>query len=213
MTPDTTPVLLFAETQMTGVLAHSGPTPSPAAGQHLFTATDEAFFSGEWLLRAADDEAAAQKAWVNTGVALLNCGTLFATVRMEAAVVWAAAGTDDLAKADRYLAGALFGGPVFMSFRPHRYYALVPVSAAEQYEWVPRRQKLDQRLDAKLLSTGSCITVPIPERNAVPDKAISYWSVPPRRDGELCSPHAVLQLLALGRYRIAWQGANEEATR
>jgi hypothetical protein len=193
----------------TGVLVHAGPDPSPTAGLWPLAATDEPFFSGEWLLRAADDEAAAQKAWVDTGVALLNCGKLFAAVRMEGAVVWAAVGTEDLTEVDRYLAEVLFGCPVFMTFNPHRYYALVPANAAEQYEWVPKRQQLKQRLDTKLLSTGSYITVPMPERSTVPDRSISYWSVPPRRAGELCSPHAVLQLLALGRYRIAWQRATD----
>lgn len=172
--------------------------------------TDDALFSGEWLLRAADDDAAARRAWLDTGVALLSCGRIFSAVRMESAVVWAAAGTEDLAAVDRYLDRVLFGCPVFMTFNPHRYYALLPVNAAEQYEWVPRRQ--EQRLDAKLLSAGSHITVPMPERKAVPDDALPYWCVPPRRTGELGSPHAVLQLLTLGRYRIAWRGVAEEGT-
>lgn len=156
---------------------------------------------GEWLLSAADDEAAARSNWLKHGEALLNCGEVFSAVRINAEVVWAAAGTADLQETDDFLFGALLNGPVFMDPNGHYYYALVSSGAAAQYEWVPRQQAANLRADARLLGKGSCIVVPIPERT-VPDGSRSYWCVPVR-ERSLCSPHAVLQLLARGRFAIA----------
>lgn len=179
-----------------------------ADGQMDADVAEDAFRGGEWLLRAADDEAAAQRSWLATGVALLNCGEHFSAVRINAEVVWAAATTTDLQETDAFLFGALLGGPVFMDPKAHHYYALVSVGAAAQYEWVPRRQAAKLRTDARLLAAGSCIGVPIPERT-VPDGNQPYWCVPARDAGSLCSAHAVLQLLARGRFAVATYGEED----
>lgn len=160
---------------------------------------------GDWLLRAADDEGAARKAWLNTGVALLNCGEVVAAVRIDAEVVWAAAGTQDLAEVDAFLFGALCGGPVFMDPKAHHYYALVSPLRAAGYVWSPRRPLPPRGPDARLLSGGSYIGVPMPER-IVPDGHLPYWCVPAGEVRTLCSPHAVLQLLSRGRFAVAQQG-------
>ncbi|MFM9590681.1 hypothetical protein ACKI16_29265 [Streptomyces scabiei] len=162
-------------------------------------------FASEWLLSAADDTAEAQQQWLKDGVAVLTCGRQFAAVRIHADVVWGAARTRDLARVDEFLDRALCGGPVFMDPKTLHYYALVSPSSAAEHEWSPKRLLTPLRSDARLLSTGAYIGVPIPERR-FPHRRLPYWCVPVGESRTLCSPHAVLQLLARGRFAVAEQG-------
>lgn len=145
-----------------------------------------------WLLLSAKRPDVAGREWHELGVALLECGEWFGVVRMQPEVVWAATGTERMTEVDAELARVL-GGPVFMSLYPHRYYALVPTSAADRHEW-----KDQPRTDAKFLGQGSVVGVPLPGRTT-PDGSRPYWCVPVTEPGELCSADAVSRFLAHGR--------------
>jgi hypothetical protein len=153
----------------------------------------------EWLLLSAEDPRAAVKGWQELGAALLDCGRRFAVIRILPEVVWAAAGTVSMAAVDEELARVL-DGPVIMSLYPHRYYALVPVDAEHHPEWSGRVHD-----DAKFLSEGAVIAVPLPGRTE-PDGARAYWSVPVTEAGKLCSPDVVSRFLAHGREVLARRG-------
>ncbi|WP_329217994.1 hypothetical protein OG352_17465 [Streptomyces sp. NBC_01485] len=168
-----------------------------APGQDRKDAARAAQAAQGWLLLAAKDQTRATKEWEELKAALLDCGRTFAVVKMQPEVVWAAAGTKRMEEADAYLAQVLHGGPVFVTLRPHRYYALVPAQTAERYEW-----KHQERKDAKFLGLGSFVAVPAPDLTE-PDGARAYWSVPVGGAGALCSADAVSQLLAHGRYNLA----------
>lgn len=101
-------------------------TPDPDAGVLVHTRVDSELDVTEWLLQAADDPARARAEWQTMDVALLRCGVHFTAIRVPAAVVFAAARSEDRARADEYLAAALHGGPVFVDRQSGRYYCLVP---------------------------------------------------------------------------------------
>ncbi|MFG2406855.1 hypothetical protein ACGFR8_21385 [Streptomyces brevispora] len=141
-----------------------------------------------WLLSAARDRKAARTEWNQRNVALLPCGTLFSAVRVPAALVQAAAGSTDLPVIDAFLGHALLEGPVICDRYADWYYALVPASTADRWK----------TLDAVCLGRESSLGVPRPGRTA---GARVYWSVPMDSPAMLCTPHAVTQLIAVGRYR------------
>ncbi|GAB2961735.1 hypothetical protein GCM10023080_022610 [Streptomyces pseudoechinosporeus] len=132
--------------------------------------------------------------WGEHGIALLRCGTLFSAVRIAEEIVHAAAGTDEAERVNAYLAAALLQGPVIHDPRRGRYYALVPASTAARW----------RAPDTDCLGRGWHLGVPRTDvtRDA-PDAWRPYWSVPMPSPGELCSPGAVAQLVAMGRYRQA----------
>ncbi|MGW1723495.1 hypothetical protein ACWCQK_11275 [Streptomyces sp. NPDC002306] len=158
-----------------------------------------------WLVCAADDLRAAQEQWEDQGVALLRCGGLFSAVRIPAAIVFAAAGTDDRDGVDAFLADALHGGPVFVDTISGCYYCLVPASA--QRWWTS--------VDAACLGRESYLGVPNPCLDASSAGARSYWCVPMDGPGDLCVAATVHKLVLLGRHRrirgdviqgVAWNG-------
>ncbi len=155
-----------------------------------------------WLLTAAQDIKQARIQWQESGIALLRCGGPFGAVRISGELVRAAAGTGNTAKIDAFLAEALHGGPVFMDLYAQRYYVLVPVSAGQLPGWAARRDP-----EAEFLGQGCFLGVPRPE-NTQPEGVRSYWCVPMDSPGNLASPHAVAQLLAVARFRRA-QAAGE----
>jgi hypothetical protein len=149
---------------------------------------------GHWLLAAADRRSEARLQWGEHGIALLRCGTLFSAVRIAEEIVHAAAGTDEAGSVNAYLAAALLQGPVIRDPRQGRYYALVPASTAARW----------RAPDTDCLGRGWHLGVPRPDVNQdAPDVWCPYWSVPMPSPGELCSPEAVAQLVATGRYRQA----------
>ncbi len=150
-----------------------------------------------WLLLSAEHPAQARREWDDSGIALLRCGALFAAVRVSGDLVRAAAGTGNTAKIDAFLAEALQGGPVFMDLYAQRYYVLVPVSAGQRYEWAARRDP-----EAEFLGRGCFLGVPRPDATE-PEGVRSYWCVPMDGPGNLASPDAVSQLLAVARFRRA----------
>ncbi|MFD3843532.1 hypothetical protein ACFWWC_46150 [Streptomyces sp. NPDC058642] len=66
-----------------------------------------------WLLLAAPDTDKAREEWHTMLTALLRCGVLFTAVCVPGAIIPAAAGTDEPARVDAFLASFL--GPVFAS--------------------------------------------------------------------------------------------------
>ncbi|KKD02201.1 hypothetical protein TN53_41860, partial [Streptomyces sp. WM6386] len=66
---------------------------------------------GAWLLLASSDTDKAREEWHTMGTALLRGGALSTAVCVPGAIVRAAAGTDEPARVDAFL--AFFLGPVF----------------------------------------------------------------------------------------------------
>lgn len=145
-----------------------------------------------WLLTAARDIAEAREEWTTRGIALLRCGGVFAAVRIPADIVQAAAGSDDPGRIGAYLGEAL-SGPVFIDTSSQRYCALVPASAARQWD----RNAVP---GVECLGPGSYLGVPRPQHND-PEEALSYWCVPMDGPGNLCDPVSVLQVVMYGTFQ------------
>lgn len=161
----------------------------------MHTTAERQLAAAHWLLSAHPAPDRARKEWAaEGGLALLPLGTLFSAVRIPARLVHAAAGREDPAAVDAFLAEALHGGPVICDPRGRRYYALVPASTAVRWrqpgaECLGRDTYLGvPRLDAVNLNAGAWS---------------SYWSVPMPSAAELCTPAAVAQLVAFGNFRTA----------
>ncbi|WP_461059333.1 hypothetical protein [Streptomyces pseudoechinosporeus] len=150
--------------------------------------------AAHWLLSAADRPSEARMQWAEHGITLLRCGSLFSAVRVPEGIVHAAAGTGEAGRVNAYLAVAVLHGPVIRDPRQGRYYALVPASTAARW----------RAPDTDCLGRGWHLGVPRTDVTRAPDDAWRpYWSVPMPSPGELCSPGAVAQLVATGRYRQA----------
>ncbi|RFU85177.1 hypothetical protein DY218_18630 [Streptomyces triticagri] len=145
-----------------------------------------------WLLSAASDRRTALREWSTTGIAMVRCGGIFAALRVPADIIHAAAGTDDPAGIDCYLSNAL-RGPVLVDRFARRYYALVPSSTA-------RCPELSAALGpgVECLGTNSFLGVPHPTRPH-PGATPSYWCVPAKVPGPLCSPGAIVKVVNRGR--------------
>jgi hypothetical protein len=181
-----------------GMSRDSARTPVEAEpGVLVHTPADRQLATEHWLLSTHPTPRQAQKGWARDGIALLPLGTLFSAVRIPARLVHAAAGSDDHAAVDAYLADALHGGPVICDPRGRHYYALVPASTAARW-----RHPLVECL-------GRDTYLGVPRLDAVGLDAhawASYWSVPMSSLADLCSPEAVSQLVVLGSFRAAEEG-------
>ncbi|MEJ8654693.1 hypothetical protein WKI65_43345 [Streptomyces sp. MS1.AVA.3] len=140
-----------------------------------------------WLLSAAEDRRQARGDWSATGIAFLRCGGIFSAVSIPTALVQAAASSQERARLDAYLTGALLGGPVIASTAAGLHYALVPPSTARNWS-VP---------ETECLAPGASLAVPAADRDAYG----TYWSVPMDSPGDLCVPAAVAQMALYGVYR------------
>lgn len=172
-------------------------TPDPDAGVLVHTRVDSELDVTEWLLQAADDPTRARAEWQTMDVALLRCGVHFTAIRVPAAVVFAAARSEDRARADEYLGAALHGGPVFVDRQSGRYYCLVPVGTCATWR-MP---------DTACLTVDSFLGVPHPSIDSSRYPARSFWCVPPYRPEVVCQADAVAQIVSLGRFLLA--GAKE----
>ena len=169
-------------------------TSEPALGPVVRSQTEWEAEVVRWLLTAADDKRQALEEWQRSGVALLACGDVFEAVRIPAHIVQAAAATDEPDRLDKYLAHALFGGPVIIDPHSRWYYALVPPRTA--HRWRHRRA-----FETEFLRTGSRLGVPHPRLSARGAQvALSYWVVPMGAPGALCSPRAVFEMTSYGRF-------------
>jgi hypothetical protein len=161
---------------------------------------ERAAAAGTWLLQAAHDLEQARENWVDTGRALLNCGTLFSAVCLPDWLVHAAAGTSNPVKVAVYLDESLEGGGVFHEVREGRYYALVPASA--EHDWAAE--------STTFLGRQSALVVPSPALFA-PGVGLSYWSVAMHGPGDLCQPGRLAMVAEIGRVRAAreeWGGGS-----
>ncbi|MFE6494853.1 hypothetical protein [Streptomyces sp. NPDC057748] len=140
-----------------------------------------------WFSSTVPDRSRVREEWEKHAIALLPCGALFAAVRIPSFLGQAAAGTDEQAAVDRYLAEALMG-PVICDRHAGQYYALVPASTARRWG-VP---------GSVCLGVGQDLGAPRPGL-LFEEGARVYWSVPMGSAGELCSPGAVAQMVMAGR--------------
>ncbi len=176
-------------------MTHVQEPVQPEPGVLVHTRPDRERAIATWLLSATEERRRARLEWQETGVAMLRCGTLFSAVRITARLVHAACGTDQTEAVNAHLAKALLGGPVIHDPRHTRYYALVPADTATK--WLSTK-------DTEGLGRDCYLGVPRPHLTTYdPQTWCPYWSVPMPSAGELCVPHAVAQLAAFGRFRIA----------
>jgi hypothetical protein len=169
----------------------------PPGGEVSVTTSAERRLAVEhWLLGTVSDRAKVRQEWDTHGVGLLRCGTLFCAVRIDRPVVHAAAGTAEHAGVARFLADALLGGPVFVDQGAERYYVLVGPSVGRRKEWERPRD------DALFLGIDNFLGVPHP-RATNPQDGRSYWCVEMDGPGDLAPAEALMQLVEVGRYRLA----------
>jgi hypothetical protein len=132
--------------------------------------------------------------WATQAVALLPLGERFAAVRMAADVVHSAVGSADRDEVAVRL-GELLGGSIIYDRRVMggTYYALIQAHAGLvwAYEDV-----------ATCLGQGTYLGVPRLSRQQPPG---SYWVVPPRYEGDLCAPRAIVALIETGQSRLSEQ--------
>lgn len=134
-----------------------------------------------WLLTATEDRDLARNQWAEGGVALLSTGGVFSALRVPADLVWALAGTEDLAEVDVYL-GRTLRGPVFMDLHSHLYYFLVPASFA----W-----RFNHREFPGVECRGRGDFLGVPDVRLTVPRGRSYWCVPMESPGALCFPQDV----------------------
>ncbi|MCX4986915.1 hypothetical protein [Streptomyces sp. NBC_00572] len=163
--------------------------------QQITTGEERRLAVEHWLSSASSDPGQTRRDWVEHPVAMLSCGSLFAAVRIPAAVVQAAAQSTDEAVIDAYLVGVVVGGPVIFDRYALWYYALVPAGTARRWD-AP---------DTVCLGVGSSLGVPRPGLCRADNERV-YWAVPMDSAAFLCSPNAVSQLVMLGRYRQVGRG-------
>lgn len=145
----------------------------------------------EWLAGAHPIPGQVRAEWWAQGVALLPLGNRFAAVRMASDVVHAAVGSEDRGDVAVSL-GELLGGSILYDRRVvgGTYYALVQPHAGLvwAYEDV-----------ATCLGHGTYLGVPRLDRQQPPG---TYWLIPPRYEGDLCPPRAIISLVRAGRERL-----------
>jgi hypothetical protein len=151
---------------------------------------ERAAAAATWLLMAADDVSTARAEWVNSGSALLKCGTLFSAVVLPAWLVHAAAGTADPEKVSGYLTESLEGGGVFYEEAVRRYYALTPPSV--EVDWDAE--------NTAVLGKYAAVLVPSPALY-VAGAGSAYWSVPMNGPADLCQAGRLAMVADIGRAR------------
>lgn len=174
---------------VTGEFAETAPSQH---GALVHTRRERELAAAQWLSSAAADTGRARHEWAAHGVALLQCGSLFAAVRIPAGIVHAAVGTDAPEAVASSLAVALGGGPVFLDSQSRHFYVLAPASLAHGWN-LP---------DTECLGAGVFLGVPATDRTE-PDPSGSYWVVPMDGPGTLCEAGDVQCLVAIGQFLAA----------
>ncbi|MEU1075196.1 MULTISPECIES: hypothetical protein [unclassified Streptomyces] len=136
----------------------------------------------EWLASAHPVPAQARREF-DVGIALVPTGVRFDAVRLPAAVVHAAAGSEDPDAVAAFLARALGDGAVIHDAYGVGvwYYALVPPGTHSHWQ-VP---------GAECLGPGTWLGVPRPDLTARPGP---HWALPPGAVGTVCTVDAVTDL-------------------
>ncbi|WP_051754277.1 hypothetical protein [Streptomyces achromogenes] len=164
---------------------------------HVVPTSERNLAVEHWLLTSVPSAEEARTSWDRFGVALLHCGVVFTTVRMNGDLVHAAADSSDPHTVSAYLTQALAGGPVVVDTHGHkRYYALVPVSTIDRPEWAD-----DRHAPVADCMTNGFVGIPRPGITE-PDDCFTYWCVPMDRPGVLCAPEAVSELVSYGMLRL-----------
>ncbi|HWU08103.1 MAG TPA: hypothetical protein VN520_17250 [Streptomyces sp.] len=174
---------------------------SATAGVLVHTRRDRELAAAQWLLLSAFDTRQARHDWATYGVALLRCGVLFSAVRMPAAVVHAAAGTDDREELAAFLEDALNGGPIFYDGGGRQFYALTPRGTARRWG----------ATGIERLGPSAFLGIPATDITEPDPRCTSYWCVPMRGSGFLCQPRAVARLAVTGRTRGTKREAEKDA--
>lgn len=138
----------------------------------------------DWFAESQRAPEQARREWADTGVALLPLGTRFAAVRLAEALVHAAVDTTQPQELAACLT-RLLDGPVIFDGRTMggTYYALMRPRLGSPW----KHQGIAPRLGA-----GTYLGVPRLDRREPPG---TYWTVPPRFEGDLCAPRAVESLI------------------
>ncbi|WP_331723552.1 MULTISPECIES: hypothetical protein [unclassified Streptomyces] len=144
----------------------------------------------DWLAASLDNPAKAHREW-DSGVALLRTGLTFDAIRIPAPVIHAAAASEDPDTVSAFLADNLNQGAVIHDAYTVgvSYYALVP--AGTHANW--------RTSGTPCLPPGTWLGVPHPSRTARPGP---YWALPPHSPGDLCTPLALVTLIAVGHIQL-----------
>lgn len=129
-----------------------------------------------WLAGAHPAPDRVHRQWTEAEVALVPLGVRFAAVRISAAIMHAAIGSEERdAVAD--VARDVFRGPVMAGLRSLglTYWALVPWRAGVYWPALP---------DTPYLGKGAHLSVPTIDRTELPGP---HWIAPPRYAYDLCS--------------------------
>lgn len=145
-----------------------------------------------WLLAAAADAGRARAEWEQYSVALFRCGGQFTAVRISAALVTSAVGSDAAEDIAAHLSSAL-GGAVFAVPRFGCFYALI--AAGQAACW--------REPDTDVLAPDTYIGVPAVNRVGPAGDVEAYWVVPLHRPGALCDADALAGLVRAGRSALA----------
>jgi hypothetical protein len=145
-----------------------------------------------WLARAHHNPNQARTEWDERDVALLPLGKRFSVVRLPERLIHAATGSTNPDEIADTLTARL-QGPVIRDThaigRP--YYPLIQWHAGVVW---------DSDEETPCLGEGTYMGVPSIRRLSPPG---TYWIVPPRREGDLCRPEAVQQLIRQARTAVA----------
>ncbi|WP_340378699.1 hypothetical protein U5640_28280 [Streptomyces sp. SS7] len=154
----------------------------------MLTAADQYRLTSEWLARAHPVPERAHAEWSHQAVALLPLGTSFAAVRLSGALVHAALGCEEASRVAFALRERL-QGPVIHDHRTAgpTYYVLIQWHAGLVWDYGDT---------APCLYGDTYLGVPRLDRVEPPG---TYWVVPPRYDGDLCTPQLVRELVDAGR--------------
>ncbi|MEU0742541.1 hypothetical protein [Streptomyces sp. NPDC006134] len=146
----------------------------------------------EWLARTHPAPENVWREWDTQGVALLPLGERFAAVRLPGGIVHAAVDSEDRDRVAAAL-GERLGGSIIHDRRVAggTYYALIQAHAGLVWAYGDA---------AVCLGHGTYLGVPRIDRQQPPG---TYWVVPPRYEGDLCAPRAIVDLVETGRSQVA----------
>ncbi|WP_048573120.1 hypothetical protein [Streptomyces leeuwenhoekii] len=146
----------------------------------------------EWLARSHSTPEHVWREWDAQGVALLPLGERFAAVRLPAGTVHAAVDSEDRDRVAAAL-GERLGGSIIHDRRVAggTYYALIQAYAG--FAWAYGDA-------AVCLGHGTYLGVPRIDRQQPPG---THWVIPPRYEGDLCAPRAIIDLVETGCSRLA----------
>ncbi|MFJ9628883.1 hypothetical protein ACIRU8_14400 [Streptomyces sp. NPDC101175] len=147
----------------------------------------------EWLLKAAEIPDRARAEWALRNVALMRCGRIFASIRVRADIVHAAAGTSESDCVTCYLERALLGGPVFTDRTAAWFYCLVHPNACREWD--------QTNGEALCMVDDHYLGVPRLDQVSA-EQGRSYWCVRPSGPGQVGSVGAVSQMVSVGVLRL-----------